>query len=153
MDLKKGLLISIIINLGLLVMIFVVKHNVTAQAQTQVKTMVGLVRQQNEIFANNTLLWGLVAEAYKSSDHSLVTFTKLAKDKRLPGRKDEKAFLQFETVKQNGLNARRVGWEKYSIMATFDAKDNLVDINVDDLLGKETPVNGAASEAPADSAK
>ena len=140
MDLKKALWISIVINIGLLVMIFVVKHNITAQAQDAVKKKQEIaaedVRQAGEIFTNNNVLWELVMEIQNGSDKSLANVTRLAKAKRLPGRKDEKAFLIFETTKVNGQNARRIGWEKYSIVATFDDKENLAQLNVDDLLGK-----------------
>ena len=150
MDAKKGLLASLVLNMMLLFLVFYVKHNVTAQAQEAVKKKQEaaneMVRQAGEIFVNNNVLWDLVINIQKSPDKSVAGITKLAKAARLPNRKDEAAFLVFQPTSVGGKKARLIGWDKYNFTVVFDDKDNMADINVDDLLGKTSTAGGAVAE-------
>lgn len=150
MNLKTGLIASILMNIALLSLVFYVKHNITEQAKDAVKgkqeKFAEQSRQVGEIFDNNNLLWELVFDIQNSPDKSIANVITLAKDKRLKNRENEKAMLLIEATTLKGQKARRIGWEKYSFMTTFDAKDNLVAINVDDLLGRAAPVSATASE-------
>lgn len=147
MNMRGGLILSILMNIGLFVLVFYVKHNITQQAQDAVKKKQTIaaeqVRQAGEIFVNNNLLWELYVEINQSPDKSIAGVTKLAKSKRIPNREDEKAFLAIDATSVDGQKARRIGWEKYSMMVIFNAKDQVESINVDDLLGKAAPVTAA----------
>jgi len=147
MSLKQGLIASIIINVMLMVLIFYVKKDAHQQAKDYVKPIVenanSQLNQAREIQINNSLLWELIMEIQESPDKSLAAVTKMAKDKRIPEQKDEKAFLAIDATTIDGHKARRIGWEKYSFIVIFDEKDNVAKLNVDDLLGKATPVTNA----------
>ncbi|HSQ41507.1 MAG TPA: hypothetical protein VLM37_04420 [Fibrobacteraceae bacterium] len=155
MNLKTGLLASILMNVLLVSLVFYVKHNITEQAQEAVKKKQEIaasqVKQAGEIFKNNNVLWDLVVSIYNLNDKSLTEITKLAKAARLPDRADEKAFLTITATSVDGAKARRIGWEKYSILLTFNAKDKLASLNVDDLLGKATPITADEATDGADS--
>lgn len=150
MNAKNGLIFSLLMNVGLLVLVFYVKHNITQQAKDAVKAKQTIaaeqVRQAGEIYVNNNLLWETYVEIYKSEDKSIAGITRIVKAKRIPGREAEKAFLLLEATSVNGNKARRIGWEKYSMTAVFNEKDQLLDINVDDLLGKASPVAEVVTE-------
>lgn len=140
MNMKNGLIFSVLFNLGLIALIFYVKSNATSQAQEFVKSFQekanSQLKQAAEIKANNDVLWEMVMEIMES-DGSLASVTRIAKTKRLPNRENEEAFLAISATTVDGLKARHIGWEKYSVTATFDKKDQLVKLNVDDLLGRE----------------
>jgi hypothetical protein len=150
MNAKNGLILSIMMNIGLLVLVFYVKHNITQQAKEAVKAKQTIaaeqVRQAGEIYVNNNLLWETYIEINKSADKSIAGVTRIVKAKRIPGREAEKAFLLLEATSVDGQKARRIGWEKYSMTAVFNDKDQLADIDVDDLLGKAAPVAAVETE-------
>lgn len=150
MNMRNGLIFSILMNIGLFALVFYVKSNITQQAKDAVKAKqekaAEQVRQAGEIFVNNNLLWELYVEIMESSDKSIGNVTKLAKAKRIPGRKDEAAFLTISATSVNGNKARRIGWEKYSLTVIFDSKDNVAKIDANDLLGKAAPVSAAVED-------
>jgi hypothetical protein len=150
MNLKNGLILSILFNIGLIALIVFVKKDAHAQAQDFVKSAMersnSQLRQAAEIQKNNIVLWELVLQIMEAEDKSIANVTRLAKAMRLPDRENEKAYLTVDATSLEGNKARRIGWEKYNILVTFDDKNQVLDINADDLLGKAAPVTAVVAE-------
>lgn len=140
MNLRNGLIISIVINVFLVALVFYVKKDAHQQAKDYVKPVLEQAKkfadQQNELRDNNAVLWDLYVQYMNQGTHDLSTLTKLAKEMRLPGKKDEAAFLSISAGTVEGQKTRVIGWEKRSMTFVFDAKDQFVAVNASDILEK-----------------
>ncbi len=163
---KKNLFIaSLTANVALIVIIFLVKKDATAQAQEFVKktqeTAKYQIGQVNDNVQNNNLLWTLIDSTWKSPDKSKAFVKKLADNQKVPrcngkncaGTEDES---RLRTVISSNAQDRsiKVGWGskgkdniKYSFKVIYDQKDKFVTIDASDLLGKSTPEAEEAEEA------
>jgi len=88
MNKKNLLLASIILNVGLLVLIFVVKGNVSKQATERVsKAQAAINYEKAQIMdniRNNNILWILIDSTWKSPDKSRAFVKRLAMLKDCP---------------------------------------------------------------------
>ena len=165
MNKKNLLLASIILNVGLLVLIFVVKGNVSKQATERVsKAQAAINYEKAQIMdniRNNNILWILIDSTWKSPDKSRAFVKRLADAQRLPrcngkdckGTEDE-ARLRTDIVNTAQERSITVGWGsgkgkiKYSFKVIYDQKDKFVAIDTNDLLGKTSNEDiGAGEEA------
>ena len=165
MNKKNLLLASIILNVGLLVLIFVVKGNVSKQATERVNKELRAINyeraQIQDNIKNNNVLWVLIDSTWKSPDKSRAFVKKLADSQRLPrcngkdctGKEDE---ARLKTLISSNAQDRSitVGWGsgkdkiKYSFKVIYDQKDKFVAIDTNDLLGKTSNEDvGAGEEA------
>lgn len=150
MNQRNILILSLVLNVLFIGLLFYVKKDAHSQAQKHVTKVMENVnnqlRQVSEINSNNNVLWELVIDIKDAKDQSISNVTRLAKSKRLPNRAAEEAFLAVDAASVEGKKARRIGWGKYYIVVTFDAKDNVSSIDVDDLLGKTIGQSDAEEE-------
>jgi len=162
MNQKNLLIASIAINVALIVIIFLVKNNATAQAQEFVKktqeTTKYQISQVNDNIQNNNLLWTLIDSTWKSPDKSKAFVKKLADSQKLPrckGKPCEGDDARLKTSVSDNAKDRSitVGWSKYSFKVIYDEKNKFVAIDASDLLGKTSNDNlGAEGEEPAEEA-
>ncbi len=158
-------------NVALIIIIFLVKNNATAQAQEFVKKTLEdskyQIGQVSDNVQNNNLLWTLIDSTWKSPDKSKTFVKKLADIQRVPrcngknctGTEDES---RLRTVVSSNAQDRsiKVGWGskgkesiKYSFKVIYDQKDKFVTIDASDLLGKTSNDNlGAEGEEPEEEA-
>jgi len=155
MNQKNLMIISIIANVFLIVLIFYVKKNATAQAQEFVKPIQEKARYQiaqvRDITDNNNLLWTLIDNTWKSPDKSKAFVKKLAETQKVPrcsgkpcaGTEDE-AKLRAVISDKTADRSITVGWGsgkdniKYSFKVIYDEKGNFTTIDANDLLGKSS---------------
>jgi len=155
MNKKNLFVVSIIANVALIVLIFLVKKNATAQAQDFVKPILEKTKYQiaqvKDITDNNNLLWVLIDSTWKSPDKSKAFVKKLAETQKVPrcsgkdctGSEDE---AKLRTVISDKPTDRsiKVGWGsgkdkiKYSFKVFYDDKGKFVTIDANDLLGKSS---------------
>ena len=155
MNKKNLFLVSVIANIGLIVLIFLVKKNATAQAQEFVKPRLEKasyqIAQVKDITDNNNVLWTLIDSTWKSPDKSKAFVKKLAETQKVPrcngkdctGSEDE---AKLKTVISDKPTDRsiKVGWGsgkdniKYSFKVIYDEKGNFTTIDANDLLGKSS---------------
>ncbi|GHV16652.1 hypothetical protein AGMMS49938_16860 [Fibrobacterales bacterium] len=149
MNQKNLLIASVILNVGLLVLIFLVKGNVTKQAQEHVKKTLEnskfQMAQVSDNIQNNNLLWSLVDSTWKSSDKSIAFVKKLADASKLPrcsGKPCEGDAARLTTTNSKITGGREfvVRGGRYFFKVIYDAKDKFVSIDASDLLGKSAPV-------------
>lgn len=153
MNQKNLLIASVIANVLLIVLIFVVKKDAADQAkETVTKKCVPMqeaARQCNDIVQNNNLLWAIIDSTWKSPDKSKAFVKKFADSQKLPrcngkfctGTEDE---ARLKTIISNNAKERSitVGWGsgkdniKYSFKVIYDDKDNFASMHINDLLGK-----------------
>ncbi|GEM_PF-3365009 len=143
MNMKTGLILSIVINIILAVLIGYVKKDAHQQAKDYVKPILEnaklYVNQENEIRDNNAVIWDMTIQFINEPSKDLTTLTRIAKAVRLPGKENEAAFLKIEATSVEGKKARKIGWEKRSITFVFDEKDQLVQIDAKDILNQLDP--------------
>jgi len=153
MNQKNILIVSIIANVFLIVLIFYVKKNATAQAQEFVKPRLEKasyqIAQVKDITDNNNLLWSLIDSTWKNPDKSKAFVKKLAETQKVPrcggkacaGTEDEAKLRAVISDKATDRSIT-VGWGsgkdniKYSFKVIYDDKGNFVTIDANDLLGK-----------------
>ncbi|MDR2594247.1 MAG: hypothetical protein LBC87_05710 [Fibromonadaceae bacterium] len=165
MNKKNAMIASIILNVMLLALVFMVKSNATKQAQEFVKPIQEKAKYQigqvKDITDNNNLLWSLVDTTWKSPDKSKAFVKKLADSQKLPrcsGKACTGDDARLKTSVTNTAQERSitVGWGsgrggyKYWFKVLYDAKDKFVTIDVNDLLGKS--VDTGAEEAEGEEA-
>jgi len=168
MNKKNAMIASIVLNVMLLGLVFMVKGNATKQAQEFVKPIqekaAYQISQVKDITDNNNLLWSLVDSTWKSSDKSKAFVKKLADSQKLPrcsGKPctGDDARLKTSSLSNAQEHSLTVGWGsgrggyKYWFKVIYDQKDKFVTIDVNDLLGKsapETDAAGSEEEAPAE---
>ncbi|MCL2260332.1 MAG: hypothetical protein FWC15_03145 [Fibromonadales bacterium] len=165
MNQKKILIASVVVNVLLIGLIFMVKGNAQQQAQefvkeTQEKTKYQ-IGQVNDNIQNNNLLWSIVDSTWKSKDKSRAFVKKLADSQKVPrcngkncsGNEDE---ARLRTSISNNANDRSitVGWGssgktsiKYSFKVIYDEKERFLTIDVNDLLGKTSEGSAGEEEA------
>ncbi|NLB62673.1 MAG: hypothetical protein GX801_01020 [Fibrobacter sp.] len=140
MNQRNILILSVVLNVLFIGLLFYVKKDAHSQAQKHVSKVMENVnhqlKQAGEINVNNNVLWELVIDIKDAKDKSLTNVTRLAKSKRLPNRENEEAFLAVDAASVEGKKARRIGWGKYNIVVTFNDRDIVESIDIDDLLGK-----------------
>ncbi|MDR2583454.1 MAG: hypothetical protein LBC75_08245 [Fibromonadaceae bacterium] len=161
MNKKNAMIASVILNVMLLALVFMVKGNATKQAQEFVKPIQEKAKYQigqvKDITDNNNLLWSLVDSTWKSPDKSKAFVKRLADSQKLPrcGGKactGDDARLKTSSVSNAQERSITVGWGsgrggyKYWFKVFYDAKDKFVTIDVNDLLGKSTPDAGEEAE-------
>jgi len=161
MNKKNAMIASIILNVMLIGLIFMVKGNATKQAQEFVKPIQEKAKYQigqvKDITDNNNLLWSLIDSTWKSPDKSKAFVKKLADSQKLP-RCGGKACTGDNTRLKTSISSNAqdrsitVGWGegrggyKYWFKVIYDAKDKFVTIDASDLLGKSTPDAEATEE-------
>jgi hypothetical protein len=161
MNQKNIMLASIVLNVMLIGLIFMVKGNATKQAQEFVKPIQEKAKYQiaqvKDITDNNNLLWTLVDSTWKSPDKSKAFVKKLADSQKLPrcsGKAcaGDEARLKTSVVSNAQERSITVGWGegrggyKYWFKVIYDAKDKFLTIDANDLLGRSSP-DLAAEEA------
>jgi hypothetical protein len=164
MNKKNLFIVSLIANVGLIVLIFLVKKNATAQAQEFVKPILEKTKYQiaqvKDITDNNNLLWTLIDSTWKSPDKSKAFVKKLAETQKVPrcggkqcaGTEDE-AKLRAVIADKATDRSITVGWGsgkdniKYFFKVIYNDKGNFVTIDANDLLGKSTSQEAEADES------
>jgi len=153
MNKKNLFIVSLIANIGLIVLIFFVKKNATTQAQEFVKPILEKTKYQiaqvKDITENNNLLWTLIDSTWKSPDKSKAFVKKLAETQKVPrcGGKDctgseDEAKLRAVIADKATDRSITIGWGsgkdniKYSFKVFYDDKGKFVTIDANDLLGK-----------------
>jgi len=154
MNKKNAMIASIILNVMLIGLIFMVKGNATKQAQEFVKPIQEKAKYQigqvKDITDNNNLLWALIDSTWKSPDKSKAFVKKLADAQKLPrcGGKacsGDEARLKTSSVSNAQERSITVGWGtgrggyKYWFKVLYDPKDKFLTIDANDLLGKSVP--------------
>jgi len=160
MNQKNLFIVSLIANVFLIVLIFYVKKNATAQAQEFVKPIQEKARYQiaqvKDITDNNNLLWSLIDSTWKSTDKSKAFVKKLAETQKVPrcagkacaGTEDE-AKLRAVIADKATDRSITIGWGsgkdniKYSFKVIYDDKGKFLTIDANDLLGKTSSSQGA----------
>jgi hypothetical protein len=155
---KKNLFVaSVVLNVMLVIIIFMVKSNAAKQAQEYVKPIQEKasyqIAQVNDIIKNNNLLWELIDNIWKSPDKSKAFVKKLADSQKLPrcsGKpcEGENARLKTSVSSNEKDRSITVGWGEgrqgykywfkviYDTKEAKDGKDKFLTIDASDLLGK-----------------
>ncbi len=153
MNMRNALIASIVLNIMLVALIFMVKKNATDQAQTYVKKVnsaaVKVVGDLKDKYENNTLLWSMALELQSGSDQSKAAVKRLANSKKLPrcnGKAcdGDQARLAVDISNVAGKKSAKVGWGGYSFLVKYDDADKFIGIDASGML--ET-VNGAEEPA------
>jgi hypothetical protein len=155
MNQKNLLLASIALNIGLIIIIFLVKNNATDQAKEFVKKAqeeTKFIRGQfGDNLDNNKLLWTLVDSTWRSSDKSRASVKKLADAQKLPrckGKPCEGDEARLKTKIDNDKERSiTVQGGKYYFKVLYDNKDKFITVDVSDLIGK---TSGASLDEPAE---
>jgi len=167
MNKKNAMIASIVLNVMLLALVFMVKSNATKQAQEFVKPIQEKAKYQigqvKDITDNNNLLWTLVDSTWKSPDKSKAFVKRLAAAQKLPrcaGKPctGDDACLVTSISDNAQDRSITVGWKskdgckgkggfKYWFKVIYDAKDKFVTIDASDLLGKSIPDAGAEEDS------
>lgn len=147
MNMRNIMIASLILNVMLIALVFMVKKNATDQAKEYVKMkiepMQDQVRQAADIHANNKVLWSMVTELQVSPDKSKAAVKRLADSRKRElcnGKPCEGDQARLSAVISNtaGKKNVKVGWGLYSFTVNYDDKDVYTGINLDDLLDKAT---------------
>lgn len=155
MNIKNVMVASLVLNLMLVGLIFMVKGNAADQAQEYVKSKVEpmkeQVRQAGDIYENNKVLWSMVTTLLTSPDQSKAAVKRLAdsqKRVRCNGKpcEGDEARLAVEISNATGKKFAKVGWGLYSFTVNYDDKDKFVGINLDDLLDKSAVVESESTD-------
>jgi len=156
MNQRNLLIASIILNVLLIALIFVVKQNATGQAkdiakkaQERASFQIGQARDNIE---NNNVLWAIIDSTWKSQDRSVAAIKRLANSQKLPrcGGKDCTGNEDEARLKVDGpsptqdpkIRILRIGWGsgrtsvKYAFNVIYNERDRFVTIDSGDLLGK-----------------
>ena len=159
------MLASIILNVMLIGLIFMVKGNAAKQAQEFVKPIQEKAKYQiaqvKDNIENNNLLWTLVDSTWKSPDKSIAFVKKMADSQKLPRCKGkacagDEARLSTKITNNAQERSIMVGWGeskggfKYYFKVFYDNKDKFVTIDANDLLGKSVPDAGAEEDTDED---
>jgi len=121
MNKKNLFIVSVIANVALIVLIFVVKKDAAAQAQKTVTErcipMQNAAKQANDFVLNNNVLWSLIDSTWKSPDKSIAFVKKLAEAQKVPrcGGKDctgseDEAKLKVDVSSKPTDRSITVGW-------------------------------------------
>ncbi|MDR0516744.1 MAG: hypothetical protein LBH25_06815 [Fibromonadaceae bacterium] len=156
MNQKNMFIASIALNIGLIILVFVVKNSATSQAQEFVKKTLEKnnhqIAQVKDNLENNNLLWTLIDSTWKSPDKSKASVIKMAKAQTLPRCKGKPCKPCSGSETEGCLNVApdkesvKVGWSKYYFKVLYDNKDKFSTIDASDLLGKSLPDSGGEEE-------
>jgi hypothetical protein len=103
------------------------------------------VVQQEQAIAKNNVLFSLVMKTYES-DRSLKEIARAATQLQFPFAVGDDAKVKVGTYPKDGKKARTFGWKSYSIGMTFDDNNQLLDLDVADILGKDLNSNLVEAE-------
>ena len=163
MNKKNAMIASIILNVMLLALVFMVKSHYKQSgadygnnAKREATYLVGQIKDN---YDNNKLLWYLIDSTWKSPDKSKAFVKRLADSQKMPrcGGKACVAADNSRLITQINKDNITVGWGskgtdggiKYKFKVLYDAKDKFVAIDASDLLDKALPdtVEEAGSES------
>lgn len=144
MKLKYMMIASLVLNIAIFALVFMQKGAYVSQAKAQYEKVTGkyydqaamIVGGQNEVIANNALLWNLACTANMTAKNSKDFATT---EKRID---TDRKFLSPEvrTDPATKIQTRKVSWNAdYYIVAYFDKTQKFLGVNVDALLGKAPP--------------
>jgi len=143
MNMRNIMIASLVLNLMLAGLVFMVKKNATDQAQTYVKKVnsaaVKVVGDLKDKYENNTLLWSIAAEIQTSSDKSKAAVKRLVDSKRLPrcnGKPcdGDQARLSTEISNAAGKKSVKVGWGGYNFVVKYSDADVFTGIDYQGML-------------------
>ena len=143
MNMRNGLIASLVLNVMLVALIFMVKKNATGQAQEYVRKVnsaaVKVVGETKDKYENNTVLWAMISEIQNSADKSKAAVKRLADSKKRPrceGKpcQDDAARFSTEISNAAGKKSVKVGWGGYFFLVKYDDKDAFVGIDYAGIL-------------------
>lgn len=138
MNMRNVMIASIVLNVMLIALIFMVKKNATDQAQAYVKKVnsaaVKVVGDTKDKYENNMLMWSMVVELQNSPDKSKAAVKRLADSKKLPrcsGKpcEGDEARVKAEISNVIGKKNVKVGWGGYFFTVNYDDKDNFTGLD------------------------
>lgn len=143
MNMRNIMIASLILNVMLIALVFMVKKNATDQAQTYVKKVntaaVKVVGDLKDKYENNTVMWSMIVELQNSPDKSKAAVKRLADSKKLPrcnGKACEGDEARVSAAISNvaGKKNVKVGWGGYHFVVNYDDKDSFTGIDTQGLL-------------------
>ena len=143
MNMRIGFIASLVLNVMLVALIFMVKKNATGQAQEYGRNIKNAaekwVGETKDKYENNTVLWTMISEIQNSADKSKAAVKRLADSKKRPRceRKpceDDAARFATEISNAAGKKSVKVGWDGYFFLVKYDDKDAFAGIDYSGIL-------------------
>ena len=135
---KKVVLISVLTNIFFFGLLLYVKYDSKEQAfqfihETELKSE-RIVNEFNKIHQYNNILWELAVEIAKGPQDKKSVILKCREWENKY--KDQIELDISLSSKIPGINAWRVGWDRYALYLEFDENSQLKNIILDDLLDR-----------------